>query len=153
MFIMQIFFFMQIEEMTDGSPAKIYCQHGRRECYYNQVHACLLDKYSFDDAFHVISCMMRGFRNVGFDRCSTLVNGSSVDQAEMTECADENSARGTALIKKYAKQTQTISLSFVPSIEADKVFDHGQQDDWLYNFDQTFQKAFEKKFKRSMYDV
>uniref|UniRef100_T1H0P6 Gamma-interferon-inducible lysosomal thiol reductase n=1 Tax=Megaselia scalaris TaxID=36166 RepID=T1H0P6_MEGSC len=37
------------------------CQHGVAECELNALHACIIENYSIEDSFNLISCLMRGF--------------------------------------------------------------------------------------------
>lgn len=65
---------------TKTSKWKFTCQHGknfikmsgkqrseisfsgRPECELNRLHACILEHLSFDNAFYIVSCLMRTFQ-------------------------------------------------------------------------------------------
>ncbi|KAL7022756.1 hypothetical protein ACKWTF_012372 [Chironomus riparius] len=130
----------------ESSQWRFSCQHGQRECQLNKLHACILEHFSFDNAFTIISCLMSSFRsNVhdctpeGFDISSTLscYNGT-------------NAAEGAQLLKAYGEVTNTIDLSFVPSIEINNHFSY--DDNWvlLENLDDQICKRYKRKFSSSL---
>lgn len=45
------------------SHTKIIAFTGARECDLNKLHACILQHFEFDDAYTIISCLMRSFRS------------------------------------------------------------------------------------------
>lgn len=129
-----------------SSQWNFMCQHGHRECQLNKLHACILEHFSFDNAFSIISCLMSSFRsNVhdctpeGFDISSALscYNGT-------------NAIEGVLLLKAYGDATNTIDLSFVPSIEINNNFSY--DDNWtlLEELDSEVCKRYRRKFGKSL---
>lgn len=110
---------------------------GSRECDLNKLHACILEHFSFDDAFFVISCLMRSFRSNVRDVSVKIfvIEPSKHFKFIFLKCTPQglnmssalscyngtNSAEGFQLLKEYGEITKTIDLNFVPSIEIDNV--------------------------------
>ncbi|XP_037030721.1 GILT-like protein 2 [Bradysia coprophila] len=121
----------------------IECQHGSAECKLNRVHACILDSLQFDLAFRLITCGMRSFRAT-LEECAPRMR-VNLEQI-YSECA--NVTKGTELLVNYGDQTKKISLSFVPSVGIDKIYDYDEQPDILQNFDLIFCQKYFVKFNK-----
>ncbi|XP_062713032.1 GILT-like protein 3 isoform X2 [Aedes albopictus] len=134
--------------IDDSNPADpvYYCQHGRRECTLNIQHGCILAKLPFEKAFPVVACLMKGMRT-SFDQC---IKRNQTIKAAVVECSQGQ--EGAKLYKGYEDDTNRVAtpLSFVPTIEVDEVYDIYEQDRWLYRFENTFRRNYEKKFGRSL---
>lgn len=134
--------------IDDTNPADpvYYCQHGRRECTLNILHGCILAKLPLERAFPVVACLMKGTRT-SFDQCIKRNSGAKDD---ILECAQGQ--EGAKLYKGFEEETNRVAtpLSFVPTIEVEKIYDIFEQDRWLYGFDGKFRVEYERKFRRSL---
>lgn len=53
------------QRVESEGHTELSCQHGEPECELNALHACIIENYSTEESFNLISCLMRGFnRNV-----------------------------------------------------------------------------------------
>ncbi|XP_063370684.1 GILT-like protein 2 [Cydia amplana] len=96
----------------------IVCQHGKKECYGNKLHACAM--YKLKD-IHVaspyISCMMNGtwggYGSTDMDatKCGDLMN---IDSKPIKECA--KGKKGEELLEYYGKETDKITKQGVPHV-------------------------------------
>jgi hypothetical protein len=107
----------------------------------NKLHACILEHLPFEQAFQIISCLMRSFQSnidtvSAFDfvshirrfkeaflfKCTTESEQNDINLTSAWNCYNgTDSASGSELLKTHGDQTNTIDLSFVPSIEIDDV--------------------------------
>ncbi|CRK88745.1 CLUMA_CG002594, isoform A [Clunio marinus] len=123
------------------SQWKFVCQHGREECQLNKLHACILEHSSLEQAFSIVSCLMKSFQS-SIDECT-----GGYDLKHAIDCYNgTESAKGIELLKAHGDQTNKIDLSFVPSIEIDNVF--SQDDNWmmLYTLDKQICKRYHQKY-------
>jgi len=87
--------------------------------------------------------------------CSDKIAGAKVGQRierTIKIVRGTNARKGDALLKAHGDQTNTIDLSFVPSVEIDNHFSY--ESDWriIYNLDDEICKRYRKKFNETLTD-
>ncbi|EFX72165.1 hypothetical protein DAPPUDRAFT_308544 [Daphnia pulex] len=99
------------------------CQHGSAECTGNILHACGI-KYSKDNtqALNYASCLMRAPTSGA--QCAEL---AGLDFTPIDTCT--KTSEGQELAVAHGTETLTLqpTLTFVPWVVYDKVFDDGKQ--------------------------
>ncbi|XP_055903782.1 GILT-like protein 2 [Eupeodes corollae] len=116
------------------------CQHGRKECELNALHASIIEHNTKREAFDMISCLMSGY-NRNLDKCATQF-GINVDAAQHSK----NTRLTSDILEKYGNDTYSINPSFIPTISIDNVYSWDEQEDILEDFDAVFCKRYENKF-------
>ncbi|CAB3239910.1 unnamed protein product [Arctia plantaginis] len=94
------------------------CQHGRRECFANMVHACAIDVLRNNThSIFFNSCLMQYISyQSNYDYFVSVVSWcgytEKVHIAEIWKCV--KGLRGNILLKKYGDATHELSPSYVP---------------------------------------
>ncbi|EDV90740.1 GH14296 [Drosophila grimshawi] len=118
----------------------VSCQHGVNECELNAWHACILEHKSFEVAFKLIACMMRGLKN-RLDSCATRFN---INVSDVKRCKQSRSIAD--ILKKYGDETAEVAFHGVPAIAVDHVYVEDDQSNLSDNFDAVFCGKYEAKF-------
>ena len=117
----------------------LHCQHGKRECELNAMHACIVDHNSVEEQLKMINCLMGGFRT-NVDKCASNLN---IDVSAAKHCKATRSVYD--ILKKYGEETTAIDISFVPSVAIEE-FNRREQQKILYDFDNVFCMKYKEKY-------
>lgn len=114
------------------------------ECNLNMFHACILDLLPFEKAYNMISCLMNSL-STSLTACSKRFD---VDLEPIQNCV--NSDNGINLFIKHGNQTNSIDLTFVPTIEFEDVFKWTEQSQMRLNFKNYFCRQYYLKYSTEL---
>ncbi|XP_013098672.1 GILT-like protein 3 [Stomoxys calcitrans] len=132
----------KVGSWTDPSTnvTNLYCQHGRKECELNALHACIVEHNTIREQLDLITCLLNGY-STDIDVCSQYLN---IDVTEAKNC--KATRETNEILQKYGNMTDAIEMTFVPSVGLGGVFDPWKQRSILYNFPRTFCRKYREKF-------
>lgn len=114
------------------------------ECDLNMFHACILDLLPFEKAYSMISCLMNSMSS-SLVACSKKLN---IDLEPIQNCV--NSDNGINLLIKHGNQTNSIDLTFVPTIEFEDDFKWTEQSQMRFNFKNYFCRQYQLKYSKQL---
>ncbi|RZF42881.1 hypothetical protein LSTR_LSTR012695 [Laodelphax striatellus] len=130
------------EKLNDNF--KFTCHHGSTECDYNKVQSCAI-KYSPDQNTTVsfLSCVMGTYKQSSV--LESCAKQSSLNLEKIKECA--SGSEGDELHAKHGDRTNSFrpSVSYVPTIVLNGVYNSATQYDAEYNLLATVCKKFKSK--------
>ncbi|XP_075170510.1 GILT-like protein 3 [Haematobia irritans] len=132
----------KVGSWTDPETNKtnLYCQHGTRECELNAMHACIVEHNTVREQLDMITCLLNGY-NTDIDMCSQQLD---IDVTAAKNC--KASRETNEILKKYGNMTDSIDMTFVPSVGLGGVFDPWKQRSILHNFPRIFCRKYREKF-------
>lgn len=108
-------------------------------------HACILDQLPFEKAYSMISCLMNSLSS-SLVECSKKFN---IDLEPIQNCV--NSDAGINLLIKHGNQTNSIDLTFVPTIEFEDDFKWTEQSQMRFNFKNYFCRQYYLKYSKVLH--